>query len=282
VSDVEAWSEVVSARARRGSPVVDMPDHDDRIESLDAASRRAIADTWQRRAGEELKVATAFTILCRELLETGADGDVVMAASRAIHDEVRHGEICRILASRYRGEEVAWPPPVALRMRRAPGRSGQQTLLHVAEMCCANEAISATYLDASFAGATGACARAALRELLRDEVEHARFGWIYIGRAVASPRAREALAEHLVLIVQEVVGCWFDDSAITLRGGAPEDGLPSVAVMRACALTAASDILLPGFETLGFDVSAARSWLDTMREPLVSSAQAAYRPMAPR
>jgi hypothetical protein len=248
-----------------------MPDHDDRIESLDAVTRRAIADTWQRRAGEELKVAAAFTGLCRELLEAGADGDVVMAASRAIHDEVRHGEICRVLASRYRGEEVAWPPPVALKMRRAPGRSPEQTLLNVAEMCCANEAVSATYLDASFAGATGACARAALRELLRDEVEHARFGWIYIGRAVGSPRAREILGNHLLSLVQEVVGCWFDDSAITLRDGMPEDGLPSVGVMRACAVTAARDIVLPGFEQLGFDVSAARAWLETMHEPDLSS-----------
>jgi hypothetical protein len=238
-----------------------LPDHDDRIAALDSATRRAIADTWQRRAGEELKVATAFSALCRELLESGADGDVVLAASRAIHDEVRHGEICRTLASRYRGEDVPWPPAVAMKMQRARGPAAARTLLHVAEMCCANEAVSATYLDASFAGATGACARAALRELLRDEVEHARFGWIYVGRAVAEAPAREALQDHVLPIVQNVVGCWFDDSAITIREGMPDDGLPSVIVMRACAVTAMRDIVLPGFESLGLEVGPARDWL---------------------
>jgi hypothetical protein len=258
-SPVDIRSEFPAARKR--SAIADFPEVDERIEALDASTRRAIADTWQRRSGEELKVATAFSILCRELLEAGADGEVVMAVSRAIHDEVRHGEICRRLASRYRGGDVGWPPPIALKFRPAPPPSPMQLLLNVAEMCCANEAVSAAYLDASFAGATGACARAALRELLQDEVEHARFGWVYLGRAVQSPAARATLAEHILPIVKSVVGCWFDDSAITIREGMPDDGLPSVEVMRACAVTAARDIVLPGFASLGFDVTEALEWI---------------------
>jgi hypothetical protein len=250
--------------APRGTDRGALPEHDERIDALDSATRMAIAGTWQRRAGEELKVATALSMLCRELLETGADGDVLLAASRAVHDEVRHGEICRTLASRYRGEDVPWPPPVSLKMQPSRGPAPAHTLLHVAEMCCANEAVSATYLDASFAGATGACARAALRELLRDEVEHARFGWVYVGRAVAWGPGRRALEEHVLPIVQNVVGCWFDDSAITLRDGMPDDGLPSVSVMRACAVTAMRDLVLPGFEGLGLDVGPARDWLQAI------------------
>jgi hypothetical protein len=60
-------------------------------------------------------------------------------------------------------------------------------------------------------------------------------------------------------IVQNVVGCWFDDSAITFR-----DGLPSVSVMRACAVTALRDLVLPGFESLGPDVRGARDWLQAI------------------
>jgi hypothetical protein len=264
VSSAQTKGSLARTRDPKSTDTATLPDRDDRIEALDSATRRAIADTWQRRAGEELKVATAFSMLCRELLETGADGDVLLAASRAVHDEVRHGEICRALASRYRGEDVPWPPPVSLKMQPARGPAPAHALLHVAEMCCANEAVSATYLDASFAGATGACARAALRELLRDEVEHARFGWIYLGRAVAQGSGRSALEEHVLPIVQNVVGCWFDDSAITLREGMPDDGLPSVSVMRACAVTAVRDLVLPGFEGLGLDVGPARDWLQAI------------------
>jgi hypothetical protein len=131
-------------------------------------------------------------------------------------------------------------------------------------MCCVNEAVASTYLETSYAGVTGLCARAALRELLQDEVEHARLGWTYVARAVAAPTMRRAVQAHLVPLMQNVVGCWFDDSAITLRDGMPDDGLPSVQVMRACAVTAVREIVIPGFQQVGLDVAEARSWLSTL------------------
>jgi hypothetical protein len=71
------------------------------------------------------------------------------------------------------------------------------------------------------------------------------------------------LADHILPMVRNVVGCWFDDRPITLRDGMPDDGLPSVGVMRACAVTAMRDIVLPGFAQLGFDVTAAQDWVAT-------------------
>ncbi len=219
----------------------------------------------KRRAGEEAEGGDRlFPRSAGELLETGADGDVVLAASRAVHDEVRHGEICRALASRYRGEDVLWPPAVSLegcvawRWRpwlRADPASRRGDVLR--ERGCFSD-LPGRELRRSDGGLR---ARAALRELLRDEVEHARFGWIYVGRAVALASARAALQEHVLPIVRNVVSCWFDDSAITIRQGMPDDGLPSVAVMRACAVTAMRDLVLPGFERVGVDVSATRDWL---------------------
>ncbi len=262
--DVPARHDVAAALTRRRGPVVQMPALDERIESLDPSTRRAIADTWQRRAHEELKVAAAFSVLCRELLQIGADADVVAVASRGVSDEVRHGEICRLLASRYRGQDLPWPPSVPIEPNPVRDDLLERTTLHATGMCCVNEAIASTYLEASFAGATGPCARAALRELLQDEVEHARLGWTYLGRAVATPALRAAVQNHMLPIVQHVVGHWFDDSAITLKDGAPEDGLPSVAVMRSCAVTAVRDLVLPGFAALALDVTPTQAWLTTL------------------
>ena len=256
-----------AALSRTRRTLVDMPDRDERIEAMLPSARRAVADTWQRRAHEELKVAAAFTVLCRELLETGADAQVVAVASRAVNDEVRHGEICRLLASRYRGEDLPWPPAVAIDPHPPRDDVEVRTALHVTAMCCVNEAIAAAYLETSFAAATGLCARAALRELLQDEVEHARVGWIYLGRAVGSAPLRRAVQANVLALVQKVVGCWWDGSAITLRDGMPEDGLPSVAVMRACATTAVREIVLPGFTQVGLDADEVSAWLATAKAP---------------
>jgi hypothetical protein len=264
MADASHLTDVDRALARRPRRVVEMPARDERIESLALELRRAVSDTWQRRAHEELKVAAAFSVLCRELLETGADADAVAVAARAVSDEVRHGEICRTLASCYRGEEVPWPPAVAIDPHPAREDHLVRTALHVTSMCCVNEAIASTFLETSFAGATGLCARAALRELLQDEVEHARLGWLYVARAVRTPMLHEAVQANMLRLVDNCVACWLDCSAITLRDGMPDDGLPSVAVTRACALTAVRELVLPGFEQVGLDVRETRTWLATL------------------
>jgi hypothetical protein len=42
---------------------------------------------------------------------------------------------------------------------------------------------------------------------------------------------------------------------------APEHGIASVETTRPSTLTAMGNVVLPGFELLGFDVDATRSWL---------------------
>jgi hypothetical protein len=43
--------------------------------------------------------------------------------------------------------------------------------------------------------------------------------------------------------------------------GAPEHGVPSTRTTRECLFSAMHDIVLPGFERVGVDVSATRNWL---------------------
>jgi len=264
MSNVPQPSEYEAFLSRRSRKVGELPATDERIESLDPERRAAIAQTWHRRAHEELKVATAFSVLCRELLETGAPADIVAMASRAVHDEVRHGEVCRSLASRYHGVELPWPPAVPIEPQPVREDLALRTALHVTGMCCVNEAVASTYLETSYAAATGPSARAALRELLIDEVEHARLGWIYVGRAVATPKLAHAIQANVLQLVQKVVGCWFDDTTITIPEGSPEDGLPSMAVTRATAITAMRDLVVPGFEQIGLDVHETREWIATL------------------
>jgi hypothetical protein len=88
-----------------------LPFDDPSVDALDEGTRRLVARQWEGRATAELRVAAVFAVLARELFETGADPPVIEICARAVSDEVRHAEICRLLAERYAGRAIAWPPP---------------------------------------------------------------------------------------------------------------------------------------------------------------------------
>jgi hypothetical protein len=96
-------------------------------------------------------------------------------------------------------------------------------------------------------------------ELLADEVEHARVGWVFLATQPAPLLA--AIQSNLLTLVQPVWHCWWDVTQVTLLEGAPEHGLPSVATTRACAATALREIVVAGFAELGFEVDSLERWL---------------------
>jgi hypothetical protein len=244
---------------RHRKHVLPLPEHDPVIDAMPPELRLEVARTWERRAHEELKVAAAFSVLCRELLETYAEPEVLALVSRAVHDEVRHAEVCRTLASRYASVGLPWPDEVVIEPSQAKIDARLRAAFHLVTMCCVNEAIACSFLDACLAGSTSPCAQAAVGDLLADEVLHARVGWMF---AAKQPRPMlRAIEANLLTLVQPVVHCWWEEGAITMPDGAPEHGIPSAATTRASMLAAMRDIVLPGFERLGFDVGATRSWL---------------------
>jgi hypothetical protein len=247
---------------RRRRHVVELPEQDPVIDAMPADLRRDVGVTWERRAHEELKVATAFAVLTRELLETGADPRVLAGVSRGVNDEVRHAEVCRTLAARYRGADVAWPPEVGIEPSPRTDERRLRTAFHAVSMCCVNEAIASAFLDISLAGARSPSARAAVGELLADEVEHARLGWVFL--ATQPEGVRAAVEANLLTLVKPVWQCWWDATQVTLVEGAPEHGLPSVGATRDCAASALREIVLPGFAEIGFDTATLAQWLDEL------------------
>jgi hypothetical protein len=243
---------------RRRRHVVELPDSDPVIDAMPAALRHEVARTWERRAHEELKVAAAFTVLTRELLETRGDPRVLAGVSRGVNDEVRHAEVCRSLAAKYRGGDVPWPPEVIIEPSTRADDRRLRTAFHLFSMCCVNEAIASAFLDASLAGARSPSARAAVGELLADEVEHARIGWIFL--ATLPAWLRDAIQANLLTLVQPVWQAWWDGAMVTLREGAPEHGLPAVATTRVCAANALREIVAPGLVQVGFDAGPLLQW----------------------
>jgi len=255
VDDALSYEPSMMRRRRR---VLPLPEQDPIIDAMDDELRVQVARTWQRRAHEELRVAMTFTGLCQELLATGADPDVLAVVSRAVHDEVRHAEVCRALACRYLRAEVPWPTGVPAEPARV-ATDAVHAALRVVTLCCVTEAIASSYLEASLAGARSPSARIAVGDLLADEVLHARVGWTLLARQPQS--VRTAIDANLLTLVQPVVRGWCDIGRVTLPEGAPEHGIPSMETTRAATLAAMSEVVLPGFSQLGFNVAPTRAWL---------------------
>src|SRR5205823_6342767 len=102
---------------------------------------RALADQlskhWEERSLLELRAGGYFSKLLTELLEVGADPEVLELVARAPHDEVRHAEICRVTAAAYGKREVAWPAPGVTRLSEHEGVPPEFIpTLHVVSMCC--------------------------------------------------------------------------------------------------------------------------------------------------
>ncbi len=182
-------------------------------------------------------------------------------------DEVRHAEICRLLASRYAAREIAWPAPGPTPMPlHGPAPDALRPTLHVAAMCCINETIASAWLEASQRAATSPLACAAIRELMADDVFHARIGWAHVtsSRVAGSPETRAALAAWLPRLLEAAAMPWARDA----RGygdGVPAHGVPSREVTLEALWSTVEGVVLPGFAAAGVETAPAREWMEGAR-----------------
>jgi hypothetical protein len=239
-----------------------LPLDDPSVDATDAGARQAIGRQWQERATAELRVASMFSVIAREAFEGGADATVMRLVARAVSDEVRHAEICRLLATRYLGCEVAWPPPGPVPLPpHGTAPDALRPTLHITAMCCINETLASAWLEACRADASIPLARAALRELLADDIDHARIGWAHLASSIVTPDVRSKIAGWLPRLLEASMLPWLTGAGADGYAGFPAHGVPSSATTREVVKSTAREVILVGFEQLGVDTSSARAWM---------------------
>jgi hypothetical protein len=251
---------------RLRSPFDDVRSHlpldDTSVDELAPKVRAQLAKHWEQRSVSELRVASVFSVLARELFEEGADPPVIQICARAVSDEVRHSEICRLLAERYAGHEVPWPKPGPVPMplhARAPARL--RPTLRAAAMGCINETIASAWLEASLKETTAKLPHAAIRELMADDVHHSRLGWAHIASDRVTTKMRAELAGWLPRLLQAAAGPWLKD-ARGYGAGVPAHGSPSSETTLHAVRTTIREVVLPGFAALGVAIDPALAWAD--------------------
>lgn len=233
--------------------------------SLPPARREIVGATWRERMRQEHLATGAFALLTQELAETGCAPVILSLVARAAADEVRHAEVCRRMAVALLGEPAV--PAGFKGVPNVPAHPGaslaDRALLHMVEMCCLSESLTAVYFTEMVARASHPVAKAVVESLLEDEIDHSRVGWAYLASRASGGTSRELVAEALPSLLDRTVGRALDD----LDREADEDD-PSMEAFgylghttgAAAVRRALDEVIVPGMQRLGVDVAPAREW----------------------
>jgi hypothetical protein len=235
--------------------------------SLDRASRDLVATTNARRAGLELQGAAAFEAVSRALVELRAPASIVELSMRAVSDELRHSNVYMTLAHAYADGDLPEPRPASISIPRYPSVGAHaERLLQIVGMCCINETMACSFLALCFAGARVPMVREGIRQILEDEIRHARVGWAYLGASDVGEGERRLVSAWLLPILREQWAHWREHIGSLPQGDLAEHGCPSPVAIEQASFESIRTLVLPGFARAGVDIAAARQWVEDRRE----------------
>jgi hypothetical protein len=254
-------SAMPSPTGRWGGAVTSRPlPEGDLLSDTPTATRRELARIWLSQAATELRVAKSFALVHDALQKLGADRGLVQIAARAVDDEHRHHALCRTMAERYLGAPVADTPalPFAPPLHAAAKSDDERRALWVVGQCAFNETFAGAYLSLCLDRAEHPLARAAIRELLSDEIDHARIGWAYLD-ALDSGTARAVESWLLPLAVCNLRE-W---RAVRLAEDErlAQHGVPPAGEVERALLDALCGIIVPGLSHVGMNAKPIEDWL---------------------
>ncbi len=239
-----------------------LPGADPEVDALDDSQRAELVAVWLGRTAAERRVADAFEVVRDALEELDAGDELVALATRAVDDEYRHEELSRQVASRFAGRELETPPRLTLVVPEHPGAEGDLLrTLHVLGHCAMNETFASAFLETSLVSAKAPLARAAVQELLSDEIDHARLGWAHLG-TLSAARRRE-VSPWVLPMVRANLKMWretprpYSTDAAIHRHGAPPAG-----AVEAALLGAISDLVIPGLERFELETAPLKAWFE--------------------
>lgn len=253
--DARIWWSRVDANA---ASIADIPD--EIIDGATSEARAVLAGIWQERGASELRVGAGFSAVASQLIEHGADEKVIEIATEAVRDEVHHAQIAVALAARYRNDAVQWPTgqPVTVPLF-IPSEGKLRATLFVVAMCCINETLACSVLEAQLLQAKSPLARAGLQSVLSDEIDHGRAGWAHIASRHVEPELRAQLGSWLPRLLEGRLRELFDPDPLPGEG-LTDHGILTRKERQEVIHAGLVDVVLPGFERVGVDPAAGIDW----------------------
>ena len=208
--------------------------------------------------------------MAERLERIGTAAPLIARAVRASHDEARHAEHCADLAARY-DHALAEVPAEPREIAPTQLTSSRHRVLYEVAATCLAETESSVMLVTLMQHTKSAEMRKLLRELSRDEVDHARFAWAVLGshRHVDD---LSFLARWIPWMLSTTAGDSFKRGAAGPEDpGLVEHGVLPYSLRRKVFIDALEDVIFPGLDALAIDSAPSRAWLAKL--VAVSSAQ---------
>lgn len=240
-----------------------LPKNDPAIQALSPALRERLASLWHTRAAMERRVGDSFEIVTAALERRGAAAWLIDLSRRAIDDEYRHEELSRVVASRYAGRELPRAPRLSLVAPEYKGESPElRDTLSIVGQCVFNETTAGAFLEASLRHAKTKLARAAISELLSDEIDHGRIGWAHL--ASLPLRERQRVTPWLLPLAYLNLREWqretpIDPSHVAILSS---HGEPPAEVLHLALLEGLRSLIIPGLTALGLSVESLVNWVE--------------------
>lgn len=160
------------------------------VDDLPPPARAAVAALWRYRERIEREAAALFAGLAADLAAAGLPG-LAARARIAADDEARHAVRCRAIVDACRPDLPPLPPRAVVVAPRGAGdapRAGaaRRALYTSVAMGCVTETLSCALLLAMRDAARFGPSRAAIVEIVKDEIEHSRLGWAHLTAAAAT------------------------------------------------------------------------------------------------
>ena len=160
------------------------------------ALREALAAHWTEVALAEHASIASFARFVLQMLAVGAPPDLVLAAQRALADEVEHARVGFALASIHAGHDVG-PGDLAVAHDAGP-LDLEAILAAVIREACVGETLSALEIRESATRAQDPALQRLLARIADDEQRHAELGWRFVQWALARADAGQRDRAHAV------------------------------------------------------------------------------------
>jgi len=229
--------------------------------ALTAFERSSAIATWRARMVNEHISARVFAALIPQMMRAEIDADHQAAVAEMISDELRHARLCAAAALALGGDPRAELPPLTAVPEHLDASPLEAVLRNVISISCLSETVAVALIDGERLRAGPPALADLLKEILADEVGHARFGWRLLDEL--GPQIDDGMRLRL--------GDYLIDAFAHLRAHelahiparpAPSDVAESIGVCdgndaRTLLFETIEEVILPGLTAHGLPAKAA-------------------------
>ncbi|MBK6683887.1 MAG: ferritin-like domain-containing protein [Deltaproteobacteria bacterium] len=147
------------------------------LPSLELGPLALALATWRGRMENEHASSLVFAGLLGQAVEAGASARDQADLAQMILEEQHHARRCAAMLKALGGEPVGRLPPVRPLPRHEDTTRRLAYFRNLLSVCCLSETVAVALIDAERLALEGAVPGQVLKEILADEVGHARFGW---------------------------------------------------------------------------------------------------------